>query len=192
MSKKISELDAASTLDGNELIELVQSGGNKSISLETLFSTPLWGDRTIDLNGKKLEVLEQGYPFSFLTLNPTDDAWQANVGASTDEGGGGYAQFQGSITGSAGDLVTGLAFLGVEFTGIKSADIQVLVDNTIPLTPTSQITYTADTHTFNGIINLPTQAAPASPNDGDIWREDNTDTGLKIRINGTTKTIVVS
>ena len=34
--------------------------------------------------------------------------------------------------------------------------------------------------------------APTSPVDGDIWREDNTDTGLKIRINGVTKTISVS
>ncbi len=54
------------------------------------------------------------------------------------------------------------------------------------------ITHTATKHTFNGVINLPTQAAPASPNDGDIWREDNTNTGLKIRIGGVTKTITVS
>lgn len=35
-------------------------------------------------------------------------------------------------------------------------------------------------------------AAPTSPVDGDMWREDNTNTGLKIRINGVTKTITVS
>ena len=33
--------------------------------------------------------------------------------------------------------------------------------------------------------------APTSPVDGDMWREDNTNTGLKIRINGVTKTITV-
>lgn len=35
-------------------------------------------------------------------------------------------------------------------------------------------------------------AAPTAPVDGDMWREDNTNTGLKIRINGVTKTITVS
>lgn len=38
-------------------------------------------------------------------------------------------------------------------------------------------------------INLPTGVAPSAPNDGDIWREDNTNTGLKIRVNGVTKTV---
>jgi hypothetical protein len=41
-------------------------------------------------------------------------------------------------------------------------------------------------------VNLPTSTAPTSPVDGDVWREDNTDTGLKVRINGATKTITVS
>lgn len=34
--------------------------------------------------------------------------------------------------------------------------------------------------------------APTSPVDGDVWREDNTNTGLKVRINGVTKTISVA
>lgn len=42
------------------------------------------------------------------------------------------------------------------------------------------------------IVNLPVIGVQSYPADGDIWREDNTNTGLKIRINGTTKTIVVS
>lgn len=33
--------------------------------------------------------------------------------------------------------------------------------------------------------------APSAPVDGDMWREDNTNTGLKIRINGVTKTVTV-
>lgn len=41
-------------------------------------------------------------------------------------------------------------------------------------------------------INLATGAAPSAPVDGDIWREDNTNTGLKVRINGVTKTITVA
>ena len=45
-----------------------------------------------------------------------------------------------------------------------------------------------NTNTFSGLINLPVSSAPSSPADGDIWREDNTNTGLKIRVNGVTKT----
>jgi hypothetical protein len=38
-------------------------------------------------------------------------------------------------------------------------------------------------------LNLATGLAPTAPNDGDIWRENNTNTGLKIRVAGVTKTI---
>jgi hypothetical protein len=41
-------------------------------------------------------------------------------------------------------------------------------------------------------LNFPVITAPATPVDGDMWRQDNTNTGLKIRINGVTKTITVS
>lgn len=40
-------------------------------------------------------------------------------------------------------------------------------------------------------FNLPVGSAPTSPVDGDVWREDNTNTGVKIRVNGVTKTIVL-
>ena len=32
----------------------------------------------------------------------------------------------------------------------------------------------------------------SSPQDGDLWREDNINTGLKIRVNGVIKTITLS
>lgn len=48
------------------------------------------------------------------------------------------------------------------------------------------------TSTAYASMNLPTGAAPTSPADGDVWREDNTNTGLKIRINGVTKTVTVT
>lgn len=41
-------------------------------------------------------------------------------------------------------------------------------------------------------INLATGTAPSAPADGDIWREDNTNTGLKIRVNGVTKTFTLA
>lgn len=50
----------------------------------------------------------------------------------------------------------------------------------------------AATTTARASMNLPTGAAPTAPVDGDIWREDNTNTGLKIRVNGVTKTITLS
>jgi hypothetical protein len=42
------------------------------------------------------------------------------------------------------------------------------------------------------ILKLPVQSAPSSPQDGDIWRQDNTVTGLKIRVAGATRTITVT
>jgi hypothetical protein len=40
-------------------------------------------------------------------------------------------------------------------------------------------------------MKLEVGPAPSAPNDGDIWLESNTNTGLKIRINGITKTITL-
>jgi hypothetical protein len=51
---------------------------------------------------------------------------------------------------------------------------------------TSSVFYTAT------VLNFSVTAAPSSPRDGDMWRQDNTNTGLKIRIAGVTKTITVS
>lgn len=41
------------------------------------------------------------------------------------------------------------------------------------------------------LMSLTVVPPPANPADGDIWLESNTDTGLKIRINGVTKTISI-
>lgn len=58
-------------------------------------------------------------------------------------------------------------------------------------TATSYATFGGSTTAISS-FNLPTGSAPSAPVDGDVWREDNTNTGLKIRINGVTKTITVS
>ncbi len=50
----------------------------------------------------------------------------------------------------------------------------------------------AATSTSRAGLRLVTGSAPTSPVDGDMWREDNTNTGLKIRVNGVTKTITLS
>ena len=55
---------------------------------------------------------------------------------------------------------------------------------------TSQLTMGIPT-TSAASFNLPIGAAPSAPVDGDVWREDNTNTGWKLRVNGVTKTIVL-
>lgn len=57
---------------------------------------------------------------------------------------------------------------------------------------TSTFLQFAASTTAKSLMNLAVGAAPTAPVDGDVWREDNTNTGLKIRINGVTKTIVVA
>ncbi len=136
----------------------------------------LSNDRTVDLNGHDLEIaglsgqtmfeIDQTAKYSLLQATPNGDI-TAKVELSADAPTNVYFSL------NAVDNV--------------SPQIKILGDAVLQL-----ITYTAGTHTFNGILNLPTQAAPSAPNDGDVWREDNTDTGLKIRINGFTKTITVS
>ncbi len=44
----------------------------------------------------------------------------------------------------------------------------------------------------SALMKLEVGPAPSAPNDGDIWLESNTNTGLKIRIAGVTKTITLS
>jgi len=46
--------------------------------------------------------------------------------------------------------------------------------------------------TAQALMRLEVGPAPTSPNDGDIWLESNTLTGLKIRISGVTRTINLS
>lgn len=46
--------------------------------------------------------------------------------------------------------------------------------------------------TAKSLMRLDVGVAPSVPNDGDVWREDNTNTGVKIRVNGVTKTITLS
>lgn len=41
-------------------------------------------------------------------------------------------------------------------------------------------------------MNLAVSAAPTSPVDGDIWFESNTNTGLKMRVNGVTKSVTLA
>jgi hypothetical protein len=57
---------------------------------------------------------------------------------------------------------------------------------------TSTFINIAASTTANSALRFVQGVAPTSPVDGDMWREDNTNTGLKVRINGVTKTVTVS
>lgn len=57
------------------------------------------------------------------------------------------------------------------------------------IAPSSSRVHIAASTTTLSAIRLTVGVAPTTPNDGDIWLESNTNTGLKIRIAGVTKTI---
>lgn len=59
------------------------------------------------------------------------------------------------------------------------------------VSPTANLHIGAST-TEAALMRLEVGSAPTSPNDGDIWLESNTLTGLKIRINGVTRTITIT
>jgi hypothetical protein len=52
--------------------------------------------------------------------------------------------------------------------------------------PTANLHIAAST-TLSALMRLGVGVAPTTPNDGDVWLESNTNTGLKIRISGVTK-----
>ena len=54
--------------------------------------------------------------------------------------------------------------------------------------PTAVLDLRAST-TADAIMRLRVGSAPTAPNDGDLWLENNTSTGLKIRLNGNTYTV---
>lgn len=113
MSKKISELTDAATLDGNELIELVQSGGNNKISLDALFSATLWGDRTVQLNGHNYRLIEEDYPidaFRVLFEPESEDSMRVDMNAFNETGNGNYAYSLHQATNLGGDMQIAAAF----------------------------------------------------------------------------------
>ena len=59
------------------------------------------------------------------------------------------------------------------------------------VTPTAKLHISPST-TSEALMRLEVGPAPSSPNDGDIWLESNTLTGLKIRISGVTRTITIT
>jgi hypothetical protein len=81
------------------------------------------------------------------------------------------------------------------YVGTKVTTFQFEATGTVglgkALTSTSYVSFAAST-TALSTMNIAQGEAPTAPVDGDIWREDNTNTGLKIRVDGVTKTITLS
>lgn len=122
----------------------------------------------------------------FFNINPTMN-WGGTPGA------GSYEAVRINVTETA--IPAGAKYLlrvgtgGASFTSKFDITSAGLVG--IGITPTAFLHIKAGTSTV-AQMNLAVSTAPTSPNDGDIWREDNTNTGLKVQINGVTKTITVS
>lgn len=128
-----------------------------------------------------------------IRANSTATTWDgthhgASVTIQTSADGGGSATDQITIQGSGG-LSVGNANLATDpGSGGIICSLAGIGTNAIA---TAFLALAAGT-AAKSQINLPTGGPPTSPNDGDVWREDNTNTGLKVRINGVTKTITVS
>lgn len=142
MSKKISELDANSALDGSELIEIVQGGANKKVTINDLLPVHLQADRTVDLNGNALQFQYGGN--NFLLIDPTVNGENSQLAAFNSTGGGSYASDDLITTDVLAEFYMNAAFDGES----KVVEIHGLTNTT-----TSELTYTADTHTFNAGAN---------------------------------------
>lgn len=72
----------------------------------------------------------------------------------------------------------------------SSNGLQIAADVTLVVAKPTFLQIGASS-TARSQIFLAVGAAPTSPNDGDMWLESNTNTGLKIRINGVTKSFTL-
>lgn len=93
-----------------------------------------------------------------------------------------YIQIANNATGSGPTIIA---------TGSDTnVDLNIQTSGTGKVILQGSLTFTTPTTTASS-FKLPQGSAPTSPADGDVWREDNTNTGLKIRVNGVTKTITL-
>lgn len=92
-------------------------------------------------------------------------------GAATDVSRGAYLNLYGNENGQTGNILMAA--------GSAGGQIKLITSTLVLAAPT----------TTRAPLNFLTGSAPTSPVDGDMWREDNTNTGLKIRVNGVTKTV---
>ncbi len=151
MSKKISELTDATTLDGSEQIELVQAGGNVKVTVNDLLPVQLQESKIIDINGKVLNIQQLGN--SILMLDGTTDAERSELGSRDSTGDGNVARI-------ALNTPTDYAEFRIQSNfndGTKSNEIFGYSNAT-----ESEISYTAGQHIFSGINEFADDAAAAT------------------------------
>ncbi len=139
------------------------------------------------------------YPNNFMEIDGSNGTWY--LGDLNDDANGtsidlddaaGRIRFRSSsnlwmnVTSSGVGLQT-----VVELNGGFGISFLDKIGVVTPATTTAHMTIAAG-GTGAAQINLATGAAPTSPQDGDMWRQDNTNTGLKIRVNGVTKTVTLA
>ena len=141
-------------------------------------------------------VLEGGYQMKFTTGGSNLSGLGVNLNYSNSSGINNHVALFGTInqSGSAG-------YRGVYESIYEQAlgsGPHLLMDLGTNTAANGSGTHTSKFSVDNtGVISISNvmklaTVTNSSPQDGDLWREDNTNTGLKIRINGVTKTITVS
>jgi hypothetical protein len=117
----------------------------------------------------------------------------ALTGGTTNQAGRNFtvAVSPGKGTGVGGSFIVQVAPAGSSGNSVNAFVDALTLDSTLLATFGGGVHLPAGT-TARSQLRFVEGVAPTSPVDGDVWREDNTNTGFKIRINGVTKTITLS
>lgn len=179
------------TLD--DLVTAANAGGGGGVTIYT-GDDSITGDRIADLAGHSVTFSQDGNPILFLNPASFNNQMQARdgLGANTTmlmtaDSSDPTITVYLEAGGPDNDLIMRLDAVSGEagFYGTNNNTEMTIND------ATQVIQLNALKTNLSNILNL-SVSANASPADGDIWLESNTNTGLKIRLNGVTKTITVS
>ncbi len=140
---------------------------------------------------KALEILNNG-----AVGIGTGSTATSSYGLTVRQPNDGAADISVKFMANNGTTYSSLGYAGLTFNGGGTIKTN---SGSITITPNGGNTtfsvgaiITAASTTSAPAIRLTQGVAPSSPTDGDMWREDNTNTGWKIRINGVTKTVTVA
>lgn len=163
-------MTAADTLTGAELVEVVQSGGNKKATVNDLLPVQLQEGKTMDVNGHFLNI--SGTTGQFLSIDPTTDAETSAIIAKGSQQNSGRFVANSTPT-------TGTFYAKADFNdGTKTALIQGYANAT-----ETEVSYNADKHLFPDIIPLDFLNDGAAASNGvDIGQLYHTAGVIKIRL----------
>lgn len=217
-NKEIDDLTAANALDGTEQLHVLQGGNSRKTDVDAINShgqnagvltastpyaiTQTWNNVAVAFTGAKISITDNASSSQSKLIdiqrNTTSIWWIRNDGtmfvyiASASDDSYGFVPSNGGFGYAGVYLGAALKFgWSSDATWYGTHDVALSRVAAGVLGITGTLKPQAST-TALAAMNLPTGAAPSAPNDGDVWREDNTNTGMKIRINGVTKTITVT